>query len=386
VLQQKGTEIIAGTALMAIGVAMLAGMSSTSAAEARREAFGTLADGTPVDSVVLTNAAGVRARILTLGATLQSLETPDRRGALADIVLGYEKAARYLSEPQYFGVTVGRYANRIAKGVFTLDGHGYELATNDGENHLHGGIRGFDKVVWRIEEITEGPAASVVLSYLSPDGEEGYPGNLKVKATYSLNERNELSILYEATTDAPTIVNITNHSIFNLAGESSNESVLGHSLRIEADRFTPVDAQLIPTGERTPVTGTPFDFRELTPIGRRIREGGNEQILFGRGYDHNFVIRGEPGTLRPAARLVDPGSGRVLELLSTAPGLQVYSGNFLDGSTIGKSGRVYRQSDGIALEPQTFPNAPNEPGFPSARLNPGETYANHMVFRLSVID
>jgi aldose 1-epimerase len=372
------------------GIVMAYGMSQTAqAADAKRTSFGELSDGRKIEAVELTNTSGVSARIVTLGAALQALLVPDKQGKSADIVLGYRTAAEYLAKPQYFGVTVGRYANRIAKGKFALDGKSYTLAANDGPNHLHGGTKGFDKVVWQIDSVKSGaPAntlASVVLSYTSPDGEEGYPGALKVTATYSLSDKNELSIDYRATTDKATIVNITNHSYFNLAGEAGTSDVLGHRLTLAADAFTPVDSTLIPTGAKQPVAGTPFDFRKPTLIGARVRDGRDEQMRFGRGYDHNFVVNGAAGTMRLAARVEDPASGRVMELLTTAPGVQFYSGNFLDGTSVGKSGRIYRQGDALCLEPQVFPDAPNQKGFPSARLDPGKTYSNSMILRFSSI-
>jgi aldose 1-epimerase len=352
-------------------------------AEAQRTSFGTLEDGRKVEAVELSNSNGMSARIITLGAAIQALTVRDAQGKSADVVLGYNTAAEYLAKPQYFGVTVGRYANRIAKGKFTLDGKSYVLATNDGPNHLHGGRQGFDKVLWSIDSVKSGSPASVVMSYVSPDGEEGYPGTLKVTATYSLNDRNELAIDYKATTDKPTIVNITNHAYFNLAGEDSNESILGHRLMLAADTYTPVDASLIPTGEKRPVAGTPFDFRTPTEIGARVRDGKDEQMRFGRGYDHNFVVNGAAGTMRLAARVEHPGSGRVMEVLTTAPGIQFYSGNFLDGTSVGKNGHIYRMGDALCLEPQVFPDSPNQPGFPSARLDPGQTYTNSMILRFS---
>jgi aldose 1-epimerase len=367
-----------------LGLLVAYGMSQTTmAADAKRTAFGTLRDGRKIESVELTNANGFSARVITLGASLQALSVPDKQGKAADIVLGYRTAAEYLAKPQYFGVSVGRYANRIAKGKFTLDGKTYTLAANDGPNHLHGGTKGFDKVVWQIDSVKNGSPASVVLSYTSPDGEEGYPGTLKVTATYSLSDKNELQIDYRATTDKATIVNITNHSYFNLAGEAGASDILGHRLTLAADAFTPVDVTLIPTGERKPVAGTPFDFRKPTLIGERVRDGRDEQMRFGRGYDHNFIVNGAAGTMRLAARVEDPMSGRVMELLTTAPGVQFYSGNFLDGTSVGKGGRIYRQGDALCLEPQVFPDAPNQKGFPTARLDPGQTYSNSMILRFS---
>ncbi|MGH8222943.1 MAG: aldose epimerase family protein [Woeseiaceae bacterium] len=353
------------------------------AAKATRGDFGALADGMRIEAVELSNSRGMSARIITLGATLQSLSVPDARGGSADVVLGYDDAQRYLDDPQYFGATVGRYANRIANGRFTLDGKEYALARNDGQNHLHGGLAGLDKVVWTLAEAESGSPARAVFTYVSPDGDQGYPGTLELTAIYSLSDDNELTIEYRATTDAPTVVNVTNHSYFNLAGAAGDANVMDHRLTLFADRFTPVDAALIPTGERRKVAGAPFDFRKPKPIGRDIREGESEQIRFGRGYDHNFIVNGKAGELRPAARLEEPVSGRTMELLVTAPGVQFYSGNFLDGTNAGKSGRVYRQGDGLCLEPQVFPDSPNRPAFPSARLDPGDTYVNRMVLEFS---
>ncbi len=354
------------------------------AAEAQRGSFGYLADGTRIESVLLTNQAGISARIITLGAAIQSLMTPDASARSGDIVLGFSTAQAYLDRPQYFGATVGRFANRLAKGQFTLDGKTYQLATNDHGHHLHGGLRGLDRVVWTIDSIKSGPTAAVVLSYTSPDGEEGYPGTLHVSATYTLNERNELGVTYHATTDKPTVVNISNHSYFNLAAESAGQSALAMLLQLNASRYTPVDDHLIPTGEIRSVEGTAFDFRTAARIGQRLRDGHDPQLLYGRGYDHNFVLDGRTDEVRLAARVEDPVSGRVMEILTGAPGIQFYSGNFLDATITGKSGLMYRQGDAIVLEPQLFPDAPNRPNFPSARLDPGGAYDNVIVYRFSV--
>jgi len=353
---------------------------SLAAVEAKRVDFGTLQDGTRVAAAELSNSAGMSVRIIALGAAIQSLSVPDRRDVREDVVLGYDSPQEYVAKPQYFGATVGRYANRIARGKFTLDGRQYQLETNDGPNHLHGGVHGLDKVLWKIDEVANG---RVVLSHVSPDGAGGYPGRLAITASYSLGESNELSIEYRATTDKPTIVNITNHSFFNLAGKGD---VLGHRLMLPAASYTPVDATLIPTGERRSVEATPFDFRRPRAIGEFIRDGHDEQLRIGRGYDHNFVLSSEPGhrQLRPAAWLEDPVSGRVLEVSTTAPGVQFYSGNFLDGTVAGKGGRIYRQGDALCLEPQLFPDSPNHPLFPGARLDPGQEYVHAMVFRFSV--
>ncbi|WP_294393363.1 aldose epimerase family protein [uncultured Sphingomonas sp.] len=354
------------------------------AGDATRAPFGTTADGQVVESITLTNGKGMTARVITYGAILQSVIVPDRNGTAADVTLGYNDMKGYLAAPNYFGATVGRYANRIKDARFELDGKSYQLAANDKSNALHGGVRGFDKRLWRVIDVKSGPVAQVRLGYVSPDGEEGYPGALTVTATYALNDRNELTVEYAATTDKPTIVNITNHSFFNLAGEGSQRTILDNVLTIPAETTTPVDGTLIPTGAFRSVANTPFDFRTPHVIGDRIRDGRDPQIVFGQGYDENFVIaRSTSPTPRLHARLEDPTSGRVLELLSNQPGVQLYTGNFLDGTAIGKSGLAYRQSDGIALEPQVFPDTPNKAVFGSARLAPGETYRNIIVYRFS---
>lgn len=372
------------TGLALAALVWMAAAGSAAAGEARREAAGVLADGTAVEAIVLSNDHGVTARILTYGATLQSLSGPDRGGRIADVVLGYDDASDYEAHPNYFGVTVGRYANRIAGGRFTLDGRGYQLPLNDTTNSLHGGGQGFDKVVWRVVSVESGPRATVVLSHVSPDGDAGYPGRLDATVTYSLDETGALTIAFGATTSAPTIVNMTNHAIFNLAGEGAPGGIEGHRLTIPAAAYTPVDAALIPTGERRAVEGTVFDFRAPRVIGEGLRDARDEQIRLGRGYDHNYALdKGVTDQPRLAARLEDPASGRVLEVLTTDPGLQVYSGNFLDGTLVGKGGHLYRMGDGLALEPQKFPNAPNEPAFVSARVDPDRPYRHVMVYRLS---
>jgi len=345
--------------------------------------FGALPDGARVPSVELASRTGMRARVIALGATLQSLHVPDKSGRTADVVLGHATPAAYLAQTQYFGATVGRFANRIARGRFELDGRAHQLDLNDGPNHLHGGRRGFDKALWRIDSISSGDAAAVALTHVEADGTGGYPGEVRATATYTLDERDELTIEYRATTDKPTIVNMTHHSYFNLAGEAQRRDIMDHRLTLYADAYTPIDATCIPTGEQRSVAGTPFDFRRPHAIGERIRDGREEQLRFGRGYDHNFLVRGTAGTLRPAALLEEPASGRLLELDATAPGLQFYSGNFLDGTTLGKTGRLYRQGDGLCLEPQVYPDAPNHAAFPSACLRPGEQYISTMRFRFS---
>jgi aldose 1-epimerase len=370
--------------LTAACASALASMPHAGAAQARRSGFGALADGTRIAAVDLTSRAGIRVRIITLGARIQSLYTPDRAGRLGDIVLGFATPQQYFDDGNYFGATVGRFANRIGKGRFTLDGHTYQLAINDHGNSLHGGTRGFDKRVWKIESLHSGSTASVLMSYVSPDGQEGYPGTLHATATYTLTDSGELRIDYRATTDKPTIVNMSGHSYFNLASSPAHFSTMRDLLQIDASHYTPVDETLIPTGLIAPVAGTPFDFRKPTPIGLRIRDGNDTQIRYCHGYDMNFVLDGRPGTLRLAARVEDPRSGRVLEVYTTAPGVQFYSGNFLSGSFAGKHGIVYRQGDAVVLEPQDFPDAPNHANFPPATLDPGATYHNVIVYRFSV--
>lgn len=354
------------------------------AAKASQTSAGKLADGTEVPAITLTAANGVSARILAYGATLQSVVAPDRNGAPADVVLGYDDLAAYVDHPNYFGVTVGRFANRIAGGRFSLDGKTYQLTQNDGTNSLHGGGKGFDKVLWKVVSVKSGPTASVVLSHVSPDGDLGYPGTLAATVTYALDEAGNLTIVFEAKTDKPTIVNMTNHAIFDMAGEGSATGAAGQLLTIPASTYTPVDGKLIPTGELRQVQGTVFDFRQPRRIGDGLRDGRDQQIVFGHGYDHNFALdKGVTTKPELAARLADPASGRVLEVLTTEPGVQFYSGNFLDGTLIGKNGHVYRMGDGIALEPQKFPDAPNQPNFTSARVDPGKPYRHVMIYRLS---
>ncbi|KSB87603.1 galactose mutarotase [Caulobacter vibrioides] len=370
---------------LALFAAAAAAPLAAQSAEISRKSFGQTPDGQAVEAITLTNAKGVSATVITYGATLQSLVAPDRAGKKADIVLGYKDAAEYVKAANYFGGSVGRFANRIGKGKFVLDGRTYQLAlNNNGVAALHGGVKGFDKVVWTVTEAKPGPVASVTFQHVSPDGEEGYPGTLTATATYALDEQNQLTVTYGATTDKPTIVNITNHALFNVAGEGSSDGAMGNVLTIPADGYSPVDGELIPTGETTPVTGTVFDFRKATAVGDRIRDASDPQIVAGRGYDHNYVLTGKSGgALRLGARLADPRSGRVLEILTDQPGIQFYAGNFIDGTTIGKSGRIYRQGDGIALEPQHFPDAPNKPQFAPVRLDPGQTYKNKMIFRVT---
>jgi aldose 1-epimerase len=368
--------IIAGVGFMAMVAAQ------ADAATARRDSAGTLADGTAVEAVTLSAANGVSARVLTYGATLQAFSGPDRNGKVADVLLGYDDAKDYAEHPNYFGVTVGRFANRIGGGKFTLDGKSYQLPLNDKVNSLHGGKVGFDKQPWRIVTIKDG---SVTMALTSPDGDQGYPGKLDVTITYTLSDNGALTIAFGAKTDKPTVVNMTNHAIFNLAGEGSPMGALGHRLTIPAKAITPVDANLVPTGELRPVAGTVFDFRNGRILADGVRDGRDPQIVMGHGYDHNFALdKGVTATPGLAARLEDPASGRVLEVSSTEPGVQMYTGNFLDGSYIGKSRHVYRMGDGVALEPQKFPDAPNHPNFASARVDPGKPYRHVMIYKLSV--
>jgi aldose 1-epimerase len=338
--------------------------------------FGAAPNGRVVERFTLANGNGMEVTIMTYGATIVSLEVPDRDGAPGDVVLGYDSLDGYLRASPYFGAVVGRYGNRIARGRFSLDGKTYQLATNNGANHLHGGVTGFDKVVWDGHESMTDSTAGVTLSYTSPDGEEGYPGALTVRVTYALHQDNRLRVDYLATTDAPTPVNLTQHSYFNLAGAGD---VLSHELTIAADRYTPVDSTLIPTGELAPVEGTPFDFRTPVAIGARIGQD-DEQLRRGGGYDHNFVLNRTRDGLELAARVSEPTTGRTLEILTTEPGIQFYSGNFLDGTITGKDARVYAHRTGFCLETQHYPDSPNQPRFPSTILRPGETYRSSTVF------
>ena len=341
----------------------------------QKQPFGRTPDGTAVEIYTLTNDKGLKAHVMSYGATLVSLEVPNRTGRPGDIVLGYDTLDGYIKNNPYFGSTVGRYGNRIAKGRFTLDGATYQLATNNGENHLHGGIKGYDKVVWKAESVRGDGDAGVKFSYLSKDGEEGYPGNLNITVVYTLTNANELRISYEATTDKATPVNLTHHSYFNLAGESD---VLGHELTINADAYTPVDAGLIPTGEIRPVKDSPFEFTTPHTIGERIAQVEG-------GYDHNFVLRSGGGMMDLAVRVFEPKSGRIMEISTTEPGLQFYSGNFLDGTITGKGGKAYLKHYGFCLETQHFPDSPNKPNFPSTILRPGAVYKSLTIHKFSTM-
>jgi len=348
-----------------------------------KKPFGKTPDGQQVDLYVLTNKSGAEAAISTLGGAVVSLKVPDRNGKMADVVLGYDSAEGYVADKSFFGALVGRYGNRIGHAQFALDGKTYTLAKNNGENTLHGGIKGFNKAVWIAKPLSAKGGQSLELSYLSKDGEEGFPGNLKVTVTYTWTDANAVKIEYSATTDKKTVVNLTNHSYFNLGGQGSGD-ILGHQLMIAADQFTPVDAGLIPTGELRDVMGTPFDFRKPTAIGARIDQD-EEQMKLGGGYDHNFVLRmpmdrGES----LAARVVDPDNGRVLEVWTTEPGIQFYTSNFLDGKTIGKGGVAYTKHSAFCLETQHFPDSPNKPKFPSVVLSPGARYHTITTYKFTM--
>jgi aldose 1-epimerase len=347
-----------------------------------KKSFGKTPDGQPVDLYVLTNKAGAEASITNYGGAVVSLKVPDRNGKFADVVLGYDTVDGYVADKSFFGALVGRYGNRIGHAQFALDGKTYTLAKNNGENTLHGGIKGFNKALWTAKTLSVKGGQSLELSYLSKDGEEGFPGNLKVTVTYTWTDANALIIDYSATTDKKTVVNLTNHSYFNLAGQGSGD-ILGHQLMIQADMFTPVDAGLIPTGELRDVAGTPFDFRKPTAIGARIDQN-EEQMKLGGGYDHNFVLRSPMDRAEfLAARVVDPSSGRVLEVWTTEPGVQFYTSNFLDGKTIGKGGVGYPKHAAFCLETQHFPDSPNQPKFPSVVLNPGARYHTTTTYKFS---
>jgi aldose 1-epimerase len=373
----------AATTTAALVATTLAGHAQ--GAHLERSPAGKLADGTPIEAFTLSNASGLSARVLTYGATLQSVLAPGRDGRKADVVLGYDTPADYEATPRYFGATIGRYANRIAHGRFALDGETYQLPLNEPGASLHGGGHGFDKQVWKVLGTDAGKLPSVTLGLSSPEGDSGYPGVLEVTVTYSLDEHGNLGIDFTATSTRPTVVNITNHALFNMAGEGAADGAEQLLLTVPASRYTPVDAALVPTGELRDVAGTAFDFRKPRSIAAGWRDGTDAQLRLGRGYDHNFVLdKGQTATPQLSARLEDPRSGRVLEVLSTEPGLQFYSGNFLDGTVAGKGGHLYRMGDGMALEPQKFPDSPNEPAFPSTRVDAGHPYRHQMIYRFTV--
>jgi aldose 1-epimerase len=373
------------TVVLSLGVlalaAGLAGCATKSATSNRitKESFGTAPAGQAVDIYTLHNSKGMEARICNYGGIVVSLKVPDKSGKLDDVVLGYDHLDDYVKNSPYFGCLVGRYGNRIAKGKFTLNGVTYMLATNNYPNALHGGLKGFDKRVWQARTYDSPAGPALILTYLSQDGEEGYPGNLTVKATYTLTEDNSLRLDYVATTDKATVINLTHHSYFNLAGHGD---ILRHEVMMPADRFTPVDATLIPIGELRPVAGTPFDFTASTPIGARISQS-DEQLRFGGGYDHNWVYNKKSSELSLLARVNEKTTGRVMEVWSTEPGLQFYSGNFLDGTLTGKGGWVYQHRNGFCMEPQHYPDSPNHPNFPSVVLKPGQVYKNTIIYRFT---
>jgi len=360
-------------------VAMSPAMSAESSIT--KKPFGKTTDGEAVELYTLTNANGMRAAITTYGGIVVTLNVPDRDGKLSDVSLGHDSIDGYLDGHPYFGALIGRYGNRIAKGKFTLDGKEYTLAVNNGPNALHGGIKGFDKVVWDALGFLSEDGPGLALSYTSKDGEEGYPGTLKVSVKYILSEDNELRIHYWAETDKTTHCNLTNHTYFNLAGHGEGD-ILKHKLTINADRFTPVDETLIPTGELKDVTDTPFDFRKATAIGARI-EQENEQLKFGGGYDHNWVLNKKGDEKSLAARVYEPTTGRVMEVYTTEPGIQFYCGNFLDSTDVGKGGKVYEYRYGFCLETQHYPDTPNQPNFPSTVLKPGEKYETTTIYKFS---
>lgn len=384
----------AAVAVLVLGVAKAHGNAEAASGNGAvhgvdQSVFGQLPDGRQVEVYRFTNANGIEMRVMNYGGIILSLKTPDAQGEFDDIVLGFDSLEDYLSEEYrqanpYFGALIGRYGNRIAGGQFSLDGEVHSLATNDGDNHLHGGQQGFDRVLWQAEPFENDEGAGLILRYTSEDGEEGYPGRLEAEVTYTLTDADELVVDYRATTDKPTPVNLTQHSYFNLEGEGSG-SILDHRLTINADDFTPVDETLIPTGEIRPVQGTPFDFTQPTPIGERI-EQDNEQLMFGKGYDHNFVLTEQavsPSEPVLAARVWEPESGRLLEIATTEPAIQFYSGNFLAGDLTGKRGQAYEHRSGFALETQHYPDSPNQADFPSTILEPGETYRSRTIYRFS---
>ncbi len=368
------------TVMLCAAIALLCGFGGKGKATLKKDVFGKTADGQSVEIYTLTNANGVEARITTYGGILVSLKTPDRQGKMDDIVLGFDSLDEYLKGHPFFGALTGRYANRIAKGRFTLNGVEYKLATNNNENHLHGGVKGFDKAVWKARQVPTKDGVAIELTHISKDGDEGYPGNLTARAVYALTDKNELRIDYSATTDKDTVINLTNHSYFNLAGQG-NGDILNHQVMINANSFTPVDSTLIPTGELRSVKDTPFDFTRPAAIGARVNQD-EEQLKFGQGYDHNFVVNGQTGVLRQAAKVSDPATGRIMEVLTTEPGVQLYIGNFL-GEMKGKAGKGYNRRHGFCLETQHFPDSPNKTSFPSTVLKKGGKYQTTTVFKFS---
>ena len=373
-MKYSGLHLLLGLTL----TAMTTNFDRAAAATPAPREFGKTPSGETVELYTLKNSKGMEADISTYGGVVVSLKVPDRTGKLGDIVLGFDDFQGYLLPPPYFGAIIGRYGNRIGHARFMLDGTEYKLAKNDGENSLHGGKRGFDKVMWHAKPVG---GQSLELTYLSKDGEEGYPGNLNAKVVYTVTDHNELRIEYTATTDKDTVVNLTNHSYFNLAGQGEGD-ILNHQLTLNADRYTPVDQGLIPTGELRSVVGTPFDFRQPHAIGERIASN-DEQIRLGGGYDHNFILNRSGHGLSLAAKVTDAKSGRVMEVLTTEPAIQFYTGNFLDGAIHGKGGKVYGRRSALCLETQHYPDSPNHPAFPTTELKPGQTYHTTTVYRFS---
>ena len=385
-MNQHITQIMAA-GLLAVSLVGCATMSSSNKSSTITKAdFGKTSEGQAVEIYTLHNSKGAEARIMTYGGIVQSLTMPDKNGKFADVVLGFDNLDSYVKDSYvkscpYFGALVGRYGNRIGGAKFTLEGNPYTLATNNGPNSLHGGLKGFDKVVWTAKSSVGIRGPQLVLAYFSKDGEEGFPGNLEVTAIYTLTEDNELKLEFAATTDRPTVVNLTHHSYFNLAGQG-NGDILGHIVYINSDKTTPVDSGLITTGEFKSVDGTPFDFRKPTAIGARINDP-DTVLQYGPGYDHNWVINKQLGQFGLQARVEEPASGRVMEVWSDEPGLQFYAGNFLDGTLKGKGGVAYQIHTGFCMEPQHYPDSPNKTNFPSVELKPGQTYHNTIVYKFS---
>jgi aldose 1-epimerase len=373
---------MAGVALATLTFACLAqAPSKKGTSDVKKQAYGKLPDGTPIELYTLSNSNGMQAGIITYGGTVVSLTAPGRNGKFADVVLGADSLEGYLKQTNFFGAIIGRYGNRIGHGAFMLDGKQYILPKNDGANTLHGGPQGFDKRVWKASPVGAAEGQGLELTYVSRDGEEGFPGTLSVKVVYTLTTRNELTIEYTAATDKDTVVNLTNHSYFNLAGQGEGD-ILGHQVMIDADRFTPVDAGLIPTGELRAVKGTPFDFTTATAIGARIGQN-DPQLKPGNGYDHNWVLNKGNGGLTKAAEVYEPKTGRVLEVWTTEPGVQFYTGNSLDGAVRGKDGKVYPFRSAFCLETQHYPDSPNKPSFPATALKPGGAYRTTTIYRFS---
>lgn len=380
------TKKLSGLSKVLSSLIMVTGFFSATACSdhsltVEQKDFGVTPDGKSVVQYTLRNAKGMEVQIINYGGIIKSIKVPDSKGAVSDVVLGYDNLQGYIADNNYFGALIGRYGNRIAKGKFSLNGADYTLETNNGVNHLHGGIKGFNKQVWQAESFNDGDDVGVKLTLQSPDGAGGYPGNLSTTAVYTLDNNNQLSLKFSAKTDKATPVNLTNHSYFNLAGKGT---ITDHELMIDADAYTPVDETLIPTGEIAPVSNTPFDFTQSKKIGRDINTV-NQQLNFGKGFDHNFVLNHyQSGEMRVIATLSEPQSGRVMDVLSDQPGVQFYSGNFLDGTTKGKNGVMYPHRGALCLEPQHFPDSPNQPSFPSTILQPGKVYSSQIAYRFHV--